>query len=174
MSTITKNKPTDVEHEIILPEPCPGCGRLLDEKGCDVNGAYHHGPGGCANEHPEPSPKRQDYQKCQQAELLNAIRRPNEPIETGSCDRNATKSVNLPDREYMDDHNCDRLFWVCAEDFERHYHSYIMRGENGECDCAACRGFLGVFPCDGCGRIISAISGRDSEGVMHYASGDVP
>jgi len=35
--------------EPILPEPCPGCGWMLDEEGCDTDGAYHYGPEGCAN-----------------------------------------------------------------------------------------------------------------------------
>src|SRR5882762_2666056 len=26
--------------EPILPEPCPGCGWMLDEEGCDTDGAY--------------------------------------------------------------------------------------------------------------------------------------
>ena len=51
-----------------------------------------------------------------------------EPMETGSCDGNATESVNLPDWEQMDNPGLDRLFWVCSVHFEQHYHSYIIRG----------------------------------------------
>ena len=35
--------------EGMLPEPCPGCGLMLDDQGCDVDGRYHYGPEGCAN-----------------------------------------------------------------------------------------------------------------------------
>jgi hypothetical protein len=35
--------------EQTLPEPCPGCGVMLDESGCDVNDVYHYGPESCAN-----------------------------------------------------------------------------------------------------------------------------
>jgi hypothetical protein len=51
-----------------------------------------------------------------------------EPMETGSCDGNATESVNLPDWEQMDNPRLDRLFWVCSVQFEQHYHRYIIRG----------------------------------------------
>jgi len=35
--------------QIILPEPCSGCGSMLDDRGCDVDDVYHFGPGSCGN-----------------------------------------------------------------------------------------------------------------------------
>jgi hypothetical protein len=94
------------------------------------------------NENTVPAGPQQinPYRKCQQYELLNAMHSRPWPEESGwSCDANATESVNLPDWENMNDPSRDRIFWVCAQHFEPHYHSYIIRGIDGQCDCAVCQ-----------------------------------
>jgi hypothetical protein len=119
-----------------------------------------------------------DYRKCQQYELLNAMRHHSDPVEEwGSCDSEATESVNLPDRKHMDDPRLDRLFWVCREHFEQHYHSYIIRGVNEQCDCAVCRAQNEFSeapgppgPCPGCGMMLDEM-GIDVEGCYHYGPG---
>jgi hypothetical protein len=115
------------------------------------------------------------YRKCQQVELLNAMRHYDEPPEKGNCDGNAKESVNLPDREHMDEPAYDRLFWVCSEHFEQHYHSYIVRGVDGQCDCVVCRAVNSPAPtlpapCPGCGMMLDEM-GIDVEGCYHYGPG---
>ncbi len=74
--------------------------------------------------------KKAEYIRCQTGELWP---------EMGTCDANATESVNVPDPEHEDDPEYDRLYWICLPHFDFYYHTFITRSDEG-CECKVCTG----------------------------------